>query len=201
MNSIRLNRTAQMMVFLAIFSSVSALAANPTADEREYCTWCHGVSGHGYATAPGLAGQRMQYIEKQLLNFHEHKRVGPIMWSATTFGFSVQSSHAISLYFSAMSPIAANDGDKALVAKGRAIYRYGIPASNIVACAACHGPNAEGVREIPRLGGLSYTYLRTRLEQWHHGQNAAAPSPMPQVAMQLSPDEIKALASYLSFVK
>ena len=32
--------------------------------------------------------------------------------------------------------------------------------------AACHGPNAEGIGETPRLGGLSYHYLKRRLEQW-----------------------------------
>ena len=36
------------------------------------------------------------------------------------------------------------------------------PNSNIVSCLVCHGPNAEGVREIPRLGGLSYSYLKKK---------------------------------------
>ncbi len=122
------------------------------------------------------------------------------MWGATV-DFSVQSARDIARYFSAMRPKAANDGDKALLTTGKTIYRDGIPASNVAACAACHGPNAEGIGEIPRLGGLSYDYLKVRLEQWRHGQNASAPPPMPRVARQLSPDEIKALASYLSFVK
>lgn len=139
-------------------------------------------------------------MENQLQGFHEHTRIGPMMWGATV-AFSAQSAHDMALYFSAMPPKAANDGDKALVAGGRSIYRGGIPASNIVACAACHGPNAEGVRDIPRLGGLSYDYLIVRLDQWHQGDNAAASPPMPRVAAQLSAGEIKALASYLSFVK
>ncbi len=192
--------TAKLMVSLALFFSVPVFAGNPTVVARQYCSWCHGEAGHGVATAPGLAGQRIEYIENQLKSFHEHTREGSMMWGAT-FGSSVQSSHDIAAYFSAMPAMAANDGDKALVARGGAIYRDGIPAANIVACIACHGPNAEGLGEIPRLGGLSYTYLITRLEQWHHGQNAAAPPPMPRVAMQLSSDEIKALASYLSFAK
>jgi cytochrome c553 len=99
-----------------------------------------------------------------------------------------------------LPPKAANDGDRDLVAVGRAIYEQGIPDSNIASCLVCHGPNAEGVREIPRLGGLAYSYLKRRLEQWGEGFHAAA-EPMPRIANKLSQNEIEALASYLSFVE
>jgi cytochrome c553 len=69
----------------------------------------------------------------------------------------------------------------------------------VVACIVCHGPNAQGVREIPRLGGLSYVYVKRQLDQWNEGFRAQA-RPMPQVAKSLSPDQIEALASYLSFI-
>ena len=85
--------------------------------------------------------------------------------------------------------MAANDGVRELEATGKSIYQLGMPDSNIVACVACHGPNAEGVGEIPRLGGLAYTYLKRRLEQWGEGYHANAKV------------QIEALASYLSFVK
>jgi cytochrome c553 len=105
------------------------------------------------------------------------------------------------LYFSTLPPKAASDGDRELAATGRTIYEEGIPDANIVSCLVCHGPNAEGVREIPRLGGLAYSYLKRRLEQWAEGFHAAA-EPMPRIASTLlSPDEIEALASYLSFVE
>ena len=74
----------------------------------------------------------------------------------------------------------------------------GLPDENIVACQACHGPEAQGVREIPRLGGLSYSYLKHRLETWSQGYDASA-TPMPKVARSLSPNQVAALASYLSF--
>ena len=45
----------------------------------------------------------------------------------------------------------------------------GIPEANIVSCYACHGPNGEGIRDIPRLGGLAYFYVKARLEQWEQG--------------------------------
>jgi cytochrome c553 len=104
-------------------------------------------------------------------------------------------------FFAMLPAKASNDGDKELAARGSTIYQEGIPDSNIVACAPCHGPNAEGVREIPRLGGLSYYNLKTTLEQWGRGYDAAAEPPMPRVAGKLSRNEIEAIASYLSYVK
>jgi cytochrome c553 len=100
----------------------------------------------------------------------------------------------------------ADDGRTRLVARGRTIYQDGIPDSNIPSCVACHGPSAQGAAaqgagQIPRLGGLSYHYLKRRLEQWGEGYDAAAPRPMPEIAIKLSVGEIDALASYLSFVR
>ena len=168
------------------------------------CTWCHGTSGQGYMVAPRLAGQRPQYIESQIRSFHERTRDNPFskqyMWGAVA-ALGPNAAHDLAIYFAAIVPKPANDGDRNLAARGRTIYLEGIPEANIVSCYACHGPNAEGVREIPRLGGLAYFYLKGRLEQWGQGYHSGPGSPMPMVASHLGPDEIEALASYLSFVR
>jgi cytochrome c553 len=122
------------------------------------------------------------------------------MWSAAA-NVSPQAARNLAIYFSTLPSKAASDGDKQLAAQGRTIYLEGIPDFNVVACVACHGPSAQGVGEIPRLGGLSYSYLQERLNQWREGYDAAARLPMPHVASKLSPNQIDALASYLSFVK
>jgi cytochrome c553 len=168
------------------------------------CTWCHGTSGQGYTVAPRIAGQRPQYIESQIRSFHDRFRDNPFstqyMWGAVA-ALGPGTAHALAQYFASIAPKPANDGNKALAARGRTIYLEGIPEANIVSCYACHGPDAEGVRDIPRLGGLAYFYLKARLEQWGRGYHSTPGSPMPMVASQLGPDEIEALASYLSFVK
>jgi len=168
------------------------------------CTWCHGTSAEGYTPAPRLAGQRASYIENQLVNFRAHTRDNPLsklyMWGAAA-NLSRQHIRDLAAYFSAISPRAADDGDRELAATGRTIYQEGLPNSNIVACVACHGPEAQGVRQIPRLGGLAYSYLTRRLEQWAEGYHAAAGPPMPGIAAKLSRHQIEALASYLSFIK
>jgi cytochrome c553 len=168
------------------------------------CAWCHGPSGQGYATAPKLAGQRSQYLENQLLSFKVHSRDNPFsqqyMWPAAA-NLNAQEAHDLAAYFSTLCPEPTRDGDSHLAPAGEALYRGGSPASNIPSCVACHGPNAEGIRAIPRLAGQSYYYLRRKLAQWGEGYHATAALPMPGIASKLSEDEIEALASYLSFVK
>jgi cytochrome c553 len=194
----------RIAILAIVFSAGPSLAGDVEPANIRNCIWCHGTSGQGYTPAPRLAGQRYRYIENQLLEFRTHTRDNPFsrqyMWSAVA-NLSPQTGRDLATYFSTLPPKAANDGDRALAVTGRAIYQDGIPDSNIVPCVACHGPNADGVREIPRLGGLAYSYLKRRLEQWGEGYHPAAEPPMPRIASKLSPDEIEALASYLSFVK
>jgi cytochrome c553 len=200
MKIIELRATILAVVFLA----VSAWPGHAESLAIRNCTWCHGGAAQGLPPAPALAGQKRAYIESQLFGFRQHIRDNPdsrqYMWAAAE-NLSRGRVHFLATYFSSLSPVAANNGHKELEAVGRRIYQDGIPDANIVACIACHGPNAQGAGDIPRLGGLSHAYLKTRLRQWGQGYNATAKPPMPSVSSKLSADQIEALASYLSFVR
>jgi cytochrome c553 len=197
----RIGLLAAVLVLVSVAAPCFA-GGDPAAIRN--CTWCHGTPAQGYMVAPRLAGQRRQYIETQLQSFHEHTRDNPsakqYMWGAVA-ALRPDAARDLAIYFSTLPPKAANDGHSDAVAAGRKIFIEGIPEANIVSCYACHGPNAEGIREIPRLGGLSYAYLKRRLQQWGQGYHSGPESPMPLVASTLGPDEVEALASYLSFVK
>lgn len=203
MKLISLGIAVLAMISFASPSSAGSLGNLANVNIRN-CTWCHGPSAQGYAPAPRLAGQRLRYLENQLAGFSRHKRDNPFsklyMWHAAA-NVSPEAARYLADYFSTLHPKAADDGKKELVAAGRRIFQDGVPSSNIVACAACHGPKAQGVRQIPRLGGLGYYYLRRRLEQWHDGYDRFAGHPMPDVTRRLSADQIAELASYLSFLK
>src|ERR1700692_1398869 len=194
----------KIVILALVVSIVPASAGEGASAGVRNCTWCHGTSGQGYMVAPRLAGQRPQYIESQIRSFREHTRDNPFsrqyMWGAVA-ALGPQAARDLAAYFATIPPKPANDGDRNLAARGRTIYLEGIPEANIASCYACHGPNAEGVRDIPRLGGMAYFYLKERLEQWGQGFHSGVESPMPMVARHLGPDEIEALASYLSFVK
>ena len=193
------SKIAILVMFLAVGGTLHA--GEPLSIRN--CTWCHGTGAQGFTTAPRLAGQRQQYIMNQLLDFNHHTRDNPLskqyMWAAAE-NLNSQVARDLAAYFSALPPRAANDGDSELTARGKEIYELGIADSNVVACVVCHGPKAEGIRQIPRLGGLTHSYLKKRLEQWGQGFHATAEL-MPRIASTLSPDDIEALASYLSFIE
>jgi len=195
---------SKIAVLALVASTIPSLAGGLEPVSVRNCTWCHGAGAQGYEPAPSLAGQKRQYIEAQLLSLRTHARDNPFskqyMWAAVA-NLGPGAAHDLAIYFSTLSPKAANNGDKQQAATGKALYEDGNPDANTVACAVCHGPNAQGIRDIPRLGGLSYYYLKRKLKQWGEGYHAAAKSPMPRIASQLSPHQIEALASYLSFIQ
>jgi cytochrome c553 len=195
------NFRTKMAVLAISFATTGPLLADDLAVRN--CTWCHGTSAQGYYESPRLAGQRADYLVNQLQAFATHKRdeflSTKYMWNAAAH-LDPLTLQNLAAYFSALPPEAAKDGDSALAAEGKIIFEDGLPNENIAACQACHGPEAQGVREIPRLGGLSYSYLKRRLEEWSQGQDAWG-IPMPKVARSLSPNQIAAVASYLSFVE
>ena len=195
-------KTAVLAIFAFALSTFPGSAGESAAVRN--CTWCHGTGAQGYTVAPRLAGQRPAYIMSQLRSFHDHTRDNPFsrqyMWGAVA-SLSPYTARDLANYFASIPPRPANDGNSVLAARGRTIYMDGIPEANIVSCYACHGPNAEGIRDIPRLGGLAYFYIKARLEQWGEGYHSTPGSPMPMVATHLGPEEVEALASYLSFVR
>lgn len=180
---------------------VESLSLGKTVAERN-CAWCHGYSGEGFATAPLLAGQWDRYLQNQLSSFQAHTLDSPFarkyMWGVTE-KLDPQTTRALAAYYSTLSAPASRDGDKELAVSGEQIYRDGIPGSNVPSCVPCHGLKAEGLAEIPRLGGQSFNYLKRKLDHWAQGYDAATAPPMPEIATKLSPKEIEALASYLSF--
>ena len=196
----KLRYAAAALMVLGAGVAGAARAEDPAITN---CTWCHGSGAQGYSPAPRLAGQRAPYLRGQLLRFRAHRRDAPTsrqyMWSAAD-NLSDGRLRALADYFATLTSKPAMDGDATLVTRGRAIYQNGLPEENIAACVACHGPEAQGVGLIPGLGGLSYGYLTRRLTDWKEGYNRDGATPMPHIAGTLSPDQVNALSSYLSFV-
>jgi cytochrome c553 len=175
-------------------------------DPAEYvvrnCAFCHGVGLQGRFVAPRLAGQHQEYIVYQLERLRNHSRDNPL--SLTYMSHAARkvlpdSDCELGAYISTMPPEPMANGNPELVAKGEDIFLHGVPADNIPACQFCHGPEAQGIGKFPRLGGQSYYYLKRRLEQWKEGYSAISPN-MPGIAAVLRPEEIEAVASYLSFL-
>jgi cytochrome c553 len=173
-----------------------------------YCKDCHGPSAQGYVgffPIPRLAGQQTEYLENQLQAFIEHRRTNNVMFNVA-HALSPSMITALAASFRQLNPPPLGGGPRQSVAEGKRIFEDGVPQANIAACAACHGPAATGVGEIPRLAGQLYPYLIKELINWgkERGQNPAKPDTsaiMSPVAHSLTRAQIEAVSAYLSYLK
>jgi len=89
---------------------------------------------------------------------------------------------------------------------GKTIYEMGLPEANIAACSACHGPEAKGQNEIPRLAGQLFPYTVKALTNWskERGQGPAKDDTsfiMVPTTHNLTQSQIAAIAAYVSSLK
>jgi cytochrome c553 len=174
----------------------------------EYCETCHGLSGegyHGYFTMPRLAGQQPRYLENQLHAFIERRRTNQVMFNVA-HSLSPSMLTALANYFHRLRPAPVGDGPQRLVASGKTIFEEGIPEANVAACFACHGLQAQGQNEIPRLAGQLFPYVVKELTNWskERGQGARRADMsaiMAPAAHNLTPSQIAAVAAYVSHLK
>ena len=173
-----------------------------------YCKDCHGVAAqgyNGYYPIPRLAGQQPEYFENQLRAFIEHRRTNNIMFNVA-HSLSPAMINALTAHFASLHPPPIGGAPRQLVATGRKIFEDGMPEVNIAACAACHGPNATGSGQIPRLAGQLYPYMLKTLSNWdkERGRNPTVPDAsaiMSPVAHSLNKSQIEAVAAFVSTLR
>jgi len=195
-------------LMLSVAFGMSAHAAEevakpeaPTASAentvKTVCSACHGLDGNSVITAnPKLAAQHPEYLVKQLTEFKSGKRANAVM-SGMAAGLSDDDMKALATYFSgqALKLGAAKTNGKASL--GEKIYRGGIAATNVPACAACHGPTGAGLpKQFPRLGGQHADYTLTQLRTFRTGERANAPM-MMTIATKMTDAEMAAVADYI----
>jgi cytochrome c553 len=171
----------------------------------QVCAACHGVDGNSAIAAnPTLAAQHPEYTLKQLANFKSRngkppERANSVM-SGMVANLSSDDMTNLAAYFAGQKakPRAASDPE--LVNRGQEIYRGGILAKSVAACAACHSANGAGVpAQFPRLAGQHAEYVEAQLKAFRSGERANDPNRMMRaIAAKLSDGEIKAVAEYLS---
>src|SRR5262249_12581310 len=91
-------------------------------------------------------------ILKTTRAFFEHRRTNNIMFNVA-HSLRPAMVNALTAHFASLHPPPIGGAPRQLVATGRKIFEDGMPEVNIAACAACHGPEATGSGQIPRLAG------------------------------------------------
>ncbi|MGD9597992.1 MAG: cytochrome c [Steroidobacteraceae bacterium] len=201
---------------LALAGAAPAALADGSAEagatKSAVCIACHGPGGNSVNPEwPNLAGQNATYIAEQLRQFRAGQR-------GTTPNAMVMTAQAMSLsdadiadlgaYFASQTPTGL-EADPSYWKAGEALFRGGSHARGIPACMACHGPVGRGnpAAGYPALRAQHSVYTVAQLTAYaqgnryddatgaaHDTKNAHM---METIAKQLTPEDIRDLASYI----
>ena len=197
-----------------ILAALAALAASPlSAAETKAafkpdlakgqataatCQACHTADGSRGAPAnPILQGQHPEYLVKQLTEFKAGKRKNAIMagFAAT---LSEEDMKNVAAFYASKQAKTGFAKNKDTVALGEQIYRGGITAKQVPACAGCHSPNGAGIpAQYPRIGSQHGDYTEAQLVAFRSGARANS-AQMMSIAAKMSDVEIKAVADYIA---
>ena len=163
------------------------------------CGTCHGTDGNSIQPKfPRLAGQNANYLAAQLKAFRAQTRGDPdaiaYMWGMAS-QLDDTTISALAAYYAAQKPEAGSRGDQAAITRGREIYDHGISAEGVPACSSCHGTDAHGMQDFPRLASQHAQYVLKQLASFQSNMRKVAI--MHGVAQNLRVPEMESVAAFL----
>jgi cytochrome c553 len=172
-------------------------ASNAEATVKAVCAACHGADGNSaIALNPKLAGQHPEYLLKQLTNFKEGKRANAVM-SGMVANLTPDDMKGLADYFAGKKQTLGKAKSNGAGSLGEKIYRGGIAATGVPACASCHGANGAGIpKQYPRMAGQHADYSLQQLRTLRTGERANAPM-MMTIAAKMTDAEMQAVADYM----
>ncbi len=171
---------------------------------EQVCSNCHGVTGNSVnPTFPRLAGQQEWYLIAQLKEFRGHGRLDPpgfeYMWGISRSLTDAQIKE-LAVYYAQQKPGADQPENTKLENAGKAIFANGLASEGVPACAACHGAEGAGSGQFPRIAGQHADYIVKQLNVFQRTEERPEGSVMKVVAHNLKPEEIEAVAAYVSTI-
>ena len=202
------NNNAIALTLAALLAAPALAATAPAAAKpdlakgqavsTQVCAACHTNDGtRGSPANPILAGQHPEYLIKQLQEFKSGKRNNAVMKGFAGMLLDDDMKN-VAYFYASKSAKPGFAKNKASIKLGEQIYRAGIAAKAVPACAGCHSPNGAGIpAQYPRIGGQHADYTEAQLVAWRGGvRNNSAQ--MSAVAAKMSDAEIKAVADYIA---
>lgn len=161
------------------------------------CAGCHGVFAQGNADLgyPALAGQRPNYLTKQLADVIETDRAVPEMHlTMSRWQFEdPQTLRDVAAFLAQLDPVAVPErGNGRQPALGRQLYE--------AECASCHGRFGEGDNPsyVPALRGQHYRYLTKQLQSLAVGHRNGMDGVGRERLARLTGPQLEAVADHLS---
>lgn len=190
---------------LVVLSAFAAEKRPPVAVEKSavektvqtICATCHGADGNSAIVLnPKLAGQHPEYLLKQLTNFKEGKRANAVM-AGIVANLSKEEMQGLAQFYAGQKQSLAKAKSNGAGSLGEKIYRGGIAASSVPACASCHGANGAGIpKQFPRLAGQHADYALAQMRAFRLGERANAPM-MMVIAQKMTDAEMIAVTDYM----
>ncbi|HSW07054.1 c-type cytochrome [Aquabacterium sp.] len=203
------------LLALTLLAAVVALPASPTLAAEtqaaakpdlakgqtistQVCGACHTADGsRGSPANPIIGGQHADYLFKQLEEFKTGKRKNAVMTGMAT-PLSTEDMKNVAAFYASKPTKPGFAKNKDLVLLGEKIYRGGIAAKQVPACAGCHSPTGAGIpAQYPRVGGQHADYTEAQLNAFRAGARGNSPQ-MSTIAAKLSDKEIKAVSDYMA---
>jgi cytochrome c553 len=200
LNFIVLPTFAAEKVAKVVAAEPVAIAVAPKGAEQiaqNVCAACHGADGNSAITLnPKLAGQHPEYLLKQLNNFKEGKRANAVM-AGMVANLTPEDMKALAKLYAGQKQTLGKAKSNGVGSLGEKIYRGGIAATGVPACAACHGANGAGIpKQYPRVAGQHADYALQQLRTLRTSERANAPM-MMTIAAKMTDAEMQAVADYM----
>ena len=207
----RVSRWPRTLLLLAGAAALAGTGSGGRADEPDaadtahartvaatVCGTCHGVDGNSTQPKfPRLAGQKAPYLVNQLKGFRAQTRGDPdaisYMWGMAS-QLDDETIDALAGYYASQTA-ETSGGNSALISHGREVYEHGSAAEGVPACSSCHGADAHGTQDYPRLAGQHAQYILKQLASFQSNMRKVAI--MHGVAQNLKLPEMQAVAAYL----
>jgi cytochrome c553 len=199
--------TTAAAVALLMMAAPGARADEPDAITRAsaqkmaitVCGTCHGPRGNSTQPKyPRLAGQNASYLAAQLKAFRAQTRGDPdavgYMWGMAS-QLDDDTIEALAAYYAAQKAQPSASGTSAAIGRGHEIYENGVAAQGVPACSSCHGPDAHGLQNFPRLAGQHAQYVLKQLASFQSNMRNVAI--MHGVAQNLNLGDMDAVAAFL----
>jgi cytochrome c553 len=204
-------RSPLIALALTALAAMPLHAAPPQVEDSiaqrvQACTVCHGPQGRAASDGyyPRIAGKPAGYLYNQLRNFRDGRRHYALM-AGLLDPLSDAYLREIAQYFADLDlPYPAQRPSATATAAelqhGQTLVTQGDAGRKIPACVQCHGAALTGVQPaIPGLVGVPRDYINAQLGSWQNGnRHAKSPDCMASIAQRLTPDDIAAIAQWIS---
>jgi len=188
-------------ISLLILVSNYSYAGDPARGKSlsQTCAACHNADGNSINPVwPKIAGQHAEYLDKQLNDFKDGKRINAQM-AAMVASLGKEDMTDLAAYY-AIQKAKPGSAKPELIESGQTIYRAGDAELGIPSCMACHGPSGAGNPGAlyPALAGQHAAYTILQLKAFKaEERNNDVNSVMRSIASSMTNEQIEAVSEYI----